>query len=129
MFLYQLLLLLLLLLGITTNIKHLFTNSSLKSATISVIIFIIITIIIVSLRALYSGEFEEFCILYSCFYCYANSAPLLPFCYRIPFLFLLVCLNMRILLSVRATTRTGYMISCHLTGLRKTKTLLIPQKD
>ena len=128
MFLYQLLLLLLL--GITTNIKHLFTNSSLKSATISVIIIIIITIIIVSLRALYSGEFEEFCILYSCFYCYANSAQLLlPFCYRIPFLFLLVCLNMRILLSVRATTRTGYMISCHLIGLRKTKTLLIPQKD
>ena len=55
MFLYQLLLLLLL--GITTNIKHLFTNSSLKSATISVIIIIIIIIIIVSSRALYSGEF------------------------------------------------------------------------
>ena len=31
--------------------------------------------------------------------------------------------------SVRATTRTGYMISCHLIGLRKTKPLLKPQKD
>ena len=31
--------------------------------------------------------------------------------------------------AVRATTRTGYMISCHLIGLRKTKTLLRPQKD
>ena len=29
--------------------------------------------------------------------------------------------------SVRATTRNGYMISCHLIGLRKTKTLLKPQ--
>ena len=31
--------------------------------------------------------------------------------------------------SVRATTRNGYMISCHLIGLRKTKTFLKPQKD
>ena len=30
--------------------------------------------------------------------------------------------------TVRATTRTGYMISCHLIGLRKTKTLLRPKK-
>ena len=33
-----------------------------------------------------------------------------------------------LLCPVRATTRTGYMISCHLIGLRKTKTLLKPQK-
>ena len=32
-------------------------------------------------------------------------------------------------LTVRATSRTGYLISCHLIGLRKTKTLLRPQKD
>ena len=31
--------------------------------------------------------------------------------------------------TVRATTRNESMISCHLIGLRKTKTLLRPQKD
>ena len=39
-------------------------------------------------------------------------------------------LKVKILCSwpVRATTRTGYVISC-LIGLRKTKTLIIPPKD